>query len=857
MKRPDRGTLRSAGFTVLLTVVFLTVNTSVAHAADSSGESGSFLDPLNVNSSEGAPINGYELSASGGSVFSLKSQILAFVLSGLFQVLRILVGLACWAIEVAFRFPLLKLLADPAQQVSDAYEHAVVDQLGLKGLLLGWAFIFGLVLMVRGKVGKGLGEIVLTLLIAAFAASAFIRPDYLLSEQGPLVTSQQAAGEIAQETVNSYDWGGKIYSAGPCPGMAGRDETKCLEEQGKKPVSAEQVARPIQDSVTNALVVKPYMLLQYGRILDPGKASDKKAYEAHLKWITGGYQGDKGDEKKDDPCERIVGAAGDYCRSDGEEDQCRYLSDHAERYCRDEGGPAALPGLTKGDALLDTLEPVLSEEDQQFAAFLADLKDAGPVGKECAEYAKAPSWERVGGVLLLLIAALLICAMLLSAAIVLLGTQAADAAAAAGGVVALVWGMLPGPNRQTVWKWLALFCISMMSMFGICLFLPFFGMALDVILTDGPDLMVERLLLLDVLALVGLVFHRRLLAGITTFGQRMAMRMRYAKVGGTHLPGDTSELGAALAMHGIGAGGMSAGLFGARGLSGAHQAFGARHGLLGSLAALGDGTGSVLDPNRMAGEAMAEARRGLAPLALGAHGGPLALKGAYGALIGKAPPKEDESLKLLRIIANRGENADAPGTGGAGGGVRVNPTTGEILHDPDTDRPLLGSRIHQKASRLRGYRIASTAARVGYGATLGLPRNLQAGGHRTSQYTQDAKTQLKVAANQVRQDAGQWAQAGRSVGQAVDHASQRAATAWQVHDPATRARIAARDASAGAVIYTSTPTADRPNAGGGGDRAAARQEDPAVDARRRVFDALMRAQRTSWDEEPRWGGDGE
>lgn len=290
MRRLDRGTLRSAGFTVLLTVVFLTVNTSVAQAATGDAESGDLLAPLNVTGSEGAPINGYELSASGGSIFSFKSQGLAFVLSGLFTIIRLLVGLACWAVEMAFRFPLLKALAAPAQKVFDAYADAVVDTLGLKGLLLGWAFVFGLILFMRGKVGKGLGETVLTLLIAAFAASAFVRPDYLLAEQGPLATTQQAAAEVAQQTVNSHDWGGRIYNRGPCEGMSGPAELKCLEIEAKKPIEASEVARPIQDSVTNALVVKPYMLLQYGRILDPSKESDQKAYDVHLKWITGGYE---------------------------------------------------------------------------------------------------------------------------------------------------------------------------------------------------------------------------------------------------------------------------------------------------------------------------------------------------------------------------------------------------------------------------------------------------------------------------------------------------------------------------------------------------------------------------------------
>ncbi|WP_329046854.1 MULTISPECIES: hypothetical protein [unclassified Streptomyces] len=848
--------MRQALYVCVLVVVFLVVNASVAHAATGGDDSADLLAPLNIRSSEGVPIDGYELSANGGSIVSLKSQALAFVLSGLFTIIRVFVGLACWAVEFAFRFPLLRMLAGPAQKVSDAYESTVVDTLGLKGLLLSWAFVFGLVMVMRGKVGKGLGEIVLTLLIAAFAASAFVRPDYLLAQQGPLVATQEGAAEVAQLTVNSYDWGGKVASAEPCASLAGGAELKCLERERAKPVSAAEVARPIQESVTNALVVKPFMLLQWGRILDPAKASDKKAYAVHLRLVSGNYL--TGQDGKEDPCDKIDGPAGEFCESDGHK--------------RD----AVLPPLTPGNALLETPSPVLTEEDQQLAAALTDMEKAGPVGKAAAEYAKKPTWWRAGGAVLLLIAALLICAMLLSAVIVLLGTQAADVAAATGGVVAFVLGMLPGPSRQAVWKWLAVFAISMLSTFAICMFIPFFGIAVDAILTNGPDLMIERILLLDVMALVGLAFHRRLLSGASSFGNRMAMRMRYAKIGGSHLPGDSSEIGAALAMNlgGQGGAGLGMGLLGRP--SGAAHMLGMRHGLLRSVAAMADGAGQPIDGGRLLGEAAAEGSRGMAPLMLGLAGGRLALRGAYGALIGRRPQEEDESVKLLRLIAKGkgpgpggggepGASGSSGGPGGPGGGADsmvVNRKTGEILHDPTSDRPLIGPRVHDRAMRFRGYRIASRTARVGYGATLGAPRNVKAGARAATAVTRDAQTQLRVAANQVREDAGEWASAGRATAAGIDHVSQRAAATWQAHDPTAPVRTAARNAAATAIIATGPTTAatassTTPTGPGAGNTSATRQEDAAVDARRRVFDALMRAQRTGWDSEPSWGGDPE
>lgn len=450
MFHPDRATLRSAGFVVLLTGVFLMVNTQVVYAASSSSETGDLLAPLNITSSEGVPINGYELNASGGSIVDFKGQALAFALSGLFTLIRLLVGLAGWAIELAFRFPLLKILTAPAQKVADVYNGIVVDTLGLKGLLLAWAFVFAAFMIVRGRVARGLGEMFLTLLIAAIAASAFVRPDYLLAQNGPLGQGQQVAAEVAQDSVNSYNWGGKIASRSPCDGMAGNAELKCLQREGEGPVSAAEVARPIQDSITNALIVKPFMLLEYGRILDPAKPSDRKAYAVHLRWITGGYKASGGSDGSNKGCDKLAPPSRSYCEDHQRADPCELVKGPAKEFCEDDnsgrpGRADKLPALTPGGELLDASHALVSDEDREFSAFLQDMNRAGPVGKSCAAYAEKPTWWRVGGAALLLVAALFICGMLLSSAIVLLATQGICAAAAAAGGVTFVAGMLPGP----------------------------------------------------------------------------------------------------------------------------------------------------------------------------------------------------------------------------------------------------------------------------------------------------------------------------------------------------------------------------------------------------------------------------
>ncbi|MFI7008864.1 hypothetical protein [Streptomyces sp. NPDC050145] len=769
MRRPDRGTLRAAAFTTLLVIVFLTVNTSVAQAADSATGSGGLLSPLQLNTSEGVSLEGYELGAQSGSVFAFPGNMQVAVLGGLFTVVQALAGLACWAIEVAYRFPLLKLLTKPAQHLSEAYTEAVVDDLGLKAALLAWAFVFGLVLVMRGKYVKGFGEIFLTLVIGALAASVFVTPNFLLGKEGPVLQAQSAAADVAQLTVNSHTWGGKVADNGPCAGMAGFAEQKCMGLNASP--DAKRIARPIQDAVTNSLVVKPFMLLQYGRILDPGKRADRKAYAVHLKWVAGGY-GEQKDKKKregEDYCDLIKGPAKAYC----------------EREPSDKG-PDTLPELTPGGELLDAVAPVLSEDDQEFAAFLKDLKKAGPVGKECADYAAKPSWWRVASVVMVFIAALLICALLLSAAMVLLGISAVCAGAAAGGGVAFVWGMLPGPSRTVVWKWIALFGISMAAILAIATFIPAVGITMDVILTDGPDLLAERLLLIDVLAVVGVAFHRRLLVLITSFGQRLTLRMRYANIGGSHLAGD-SQLGAALAMsigNGASSGALGGGSLRGRGLTGLGMGTGSL--LQGVGRGLLDGTGMPGDPGRLLADANAEVSRGLAPIGLAVAGARIAAGGAWSALVGKRP--DDAKLAKRRKPTAGGsdpddaqaENGHGPnGNGSAGGpggrinpngpqaggpsdryrnadGQIVNPSTGEVLHDQNDDRTLLSTRAHNRLVRLRAYRVTHTGGRALYGATMGLAATARTMRSGTSNATQDTRQQLRVWSNTLRQDGQAW-----------------------------------------------------------------------------------------------------
>lgn len=816
--RLDRGTLRAAGFVSLLTVVFLVTNTSVALAADGATSGGGLLAPLDIRSSEGAPLSGYELeslslnagrtpaemavSATGvGLPFDVIDGLQRMLLGGLFTLVRLLVGLACWLIGFVFRFPITSLLTDPAQKLADAYARHVVAPLGIQGLFLAWAFAFGLILFLRGKVGTGFGEIMLTLFIVAFAATAFVRPDHLLGKDGPVAQSHRAAVEVASITTNSYFGGPDSCATG-----TGQPNPGCLKERDRVRSDPKTATGPIQAALTDALIVKPYMLLQYGRVLDPKNVNDKAAYAAHMKWVNGSHEppSKPGEapitDAARDVCEGTFGPIKDSCERNNTDfppapdadtankvpedcrllpegssalkyclaghDPCAKLHEQAKPFCENGNGPR--PGIS-------------------FEQHITNLKAAGDVGKQCAEFAQTATWERVWSVVALLIAVIVVTLMVLSMAVVLLGAQGAEAAAAAAAPIAWAWSMLPGPSRMLLWRWIGVFIVSAMVTFVASMALPMFGIAVDAILADsGPDVMVERLLLVDAIAIAFLIMHRRILAATAGFGQRLATRMRYRKVGGSHLSGDNSEIGAAIGLHGADrASGAGSGLGLGLGLRGS----------IGSLAAMADGAGTPMSPGRLLGDALAEGRRGFAPVAM-------LLRGAHTALIGPKPTRHPAGA-LLSSVAGQGRAGAVPGPAGAQGArgeMVVDEETGQILHDPATDRPLLGSRIHARASRLRGYRIAARTARIGYGATLGLPRTLDRASVATSEFTDDVRQQFNVAGHRVRQDAAAWQPV-------LD----------DVHAVGQTAHRGIRDTALSPAIHTSTPaapeTAPRPRAG--------------------------------------------
>ncbi|MEV4559050.1 hypothetical protein AB0K51_18960 [Kitasatospora sp. NPDC049285] len=269
---PGRRTvLMTAGMTFL----FLLAGASAADAADGS-ERGGILAPLNVLSSEGVPLDNYDLKSENGGTTDIRSHVCNLLLGAGFALVRMAVGLMCWVCQWIWNFPVVSTLVETAHKLNGEFFQVTANDLGLYPLFLAMGSAFGCILMMKGKVGRGAGEMVITLLLSTLVLMPALTPRSVLGEQGPLVQTQQAAHDVGQLAAGVN---------GPDPG--------CTSEKDKKDPSC-----PMRMTLTRVLVVQPYQLLQYGIIPNPKSenAHERELAEVHRRWIHGEIKGkDAGD----------------------------------------------------------------------------------------------------------------------------------------------------------------------------------------------------------------------------------------------------------------------------------------------------------------------------------------------------------------------------------------------------------------------------------------------------------------------------------------------------------------------------------------------------------------------------------
>ncbi|MFB8236186.1 hypothetical protein ACFC58_06500 [Kitasatospora purpeofusca] len=257
---------RNVKWTLGMVVLFLLAGASVAGADDGS-ERGGILAPLNVMSSEGVPLDNYDLRSENGGATDIRSHICNLLIGSLFAMVRLLVGLMCMVLKWVYEFPIISALVDTADRVGWYLGLSAEFDLKLSFLFISGAFALGVWWIMRGKVAKGFGEIGLTLLIGGLIVMPTFTPRAILGPDGPVKQVAAASTEAGQIVTK-----------------AGGDDMGCTSEADKKDPSCQ-----MRMVLTRTLVVQPFELLQYGIIPDPHSENKniRDLAEVHRQWVHG------------------------------------------------------------------------------------------------------------------------------------------------------------------------------------------------------------------------------------------------------------------------------------------------------------------------------------------------------------------------------------------------------------------------------------------------------------------------------------------------------------------------------------------------------------------------------------------
>ncbi|MFV2198873.1 type IV secretion system protein [Nocardiopsis sp. LOL_012] len=164
------------------------------------------------------------------------------------------------------------------------------------------------------------------------------------------------------------------------------------------------------------------------------------------------------------------------------------------------------------------------------------MDDAGCA--DLADYNADPTMDRLLGTVLLLAASLivnlllvlLVCALLI--AVIAMGVYVLLCP------LVLVAALLPGGGRQLLWRWIGGVAKTLLAIIAICVFIAIFTVMIGAFMDASTDLpLVARFALVDLVALGGLIGHRKLINAGNRASQRLTRKLETARLGGTRGPG--------------------------------------------------------------------------------------------------------------------------------------------------------------------------------------------------------------------------------------------------------------------------------------------------------------------------------
>jgi hypothetical protein len=189
------------------------------------------------------PLSAYTIDYDEGGFADVSRKAVGTLTDMTFATVRWVVGIGTWLVGWAFSFGVANRLAAPMAAVAGRYQSAFFVPLLGSALLISAAY--GAVQIFRGRIGRGVGEFTLSLLLVAVFAT------WLLSDpKGFLDAAFRFTAQLAGSVAS-------VALPGPASG--------CPVPSGSYAVPGISAAvAPLTDQIDQAFVQQPYELLEWG-----------------------------------------------------------------------------------------------------------------------------------------------------------------------------------------------------------------------------------------------------------------------------------------------------------------------------------------------------------------------------------------------------------------------------------------------------------------------------------------------------------------------------------------------------------------------------------------------------------------
>lgn len=442
-------------------------------------DEGGVLSVFNVTDANGIPISVYSVESDTGDFLDWDLGVMNLLTEMCFSLTKWLIAFCCWFIAWALSFGLAKLLMAPVISVANSLHTRVIMEMGLPSVFLAVCAVICVARIFFGNRATGWGDAALSLLLAALTSTLLASPPQaLLNEQdGALAHVRGFALEVADVILDA-------------------DPTKVPEEGDASPAGSGDLSRPLTDALTDAFIVKPAMLLQYGRVFEGECAA---AYsDMRLAQLAVNRQVTARTNKLKEYWEDIPLVSG----------TLDMQADRATDWAIDHYGELPMDGFEK-------------------RCVPGDI-----------DAVKQASLDKLGGALFLLVAAGIVSVLVTGLAGGFLVAQGRIAWDAIRAEPALIAGTVPGAGRAFLWDWAASVLRRLgellVSVIALATFIIIIKAVLDPVQDEWGSELTLRFLIVDVVCIAAVKKRKKLAARSKQVAANWRSKMSAGRIGGTH-----------------------------------------------------------------------------------------------------------------------------------------------------------------------------------------------------------------------------------------------------------------------------------------------------------------------------------